>query len=233
MRAGSIFLLASALGATGCVVQHGGPPQHDFQAIERDNAELVKVDLKMGAGTLRIDTGTDKLAAADFTYNVAAWKPDVRYTKSADRGTLTISQPGEGGSHFGKTENEWDLRLNREVPLDVNVRFGAGEAHLDLGGLTLRDVEVQMGVGQLDLDLRGSPKKSYDVRIRGGVGEAVVHLPSDIGVEAEATGGIGSVEASRLHRDGHRYYNDAWEDSKVKIHLEVHGGVGSIRLISE
>jgi uncharacterized protein DUF2154 len=233
MRAGRMLLLVSAACGTGCVVQRGGPTQHDFQAIERDDAELVKVNLKMGAGTVRIDTGTDKLAAADFTYNVAAWKPEVRYTKSADRGTLTISQPDQSGPHLGKTEYEWDLRLNREVPLDISVEFGAGEAHLDLGGMALRDVDVKMGVGQLDLDLRGNPKKSYDVRIRGGVGEAIVHLPSGIGVEAQAQGGIGSIEAPHLRRDRNRYYNDAWEDSKVKVHLDIQGGVGSIRLISE
>lgn len=233
MRAGWVPLLALALCATGCIVERAGPAQHDFQAVDLDNTELVRVNLTMGAGTLRVDTGTDKLVAADFTYNIAAWKPEMRYTKNADRGTLTIRQPDHAGSHFGKTDYEWDLRLNREVPLDLNVQFGAGEAHLDVGGMALRDLEVNMGVGQLDLDLRGSPKKSYDVRIRGGVGEAVVHLPSDVGVEAEAHGGIGSIQASHLRHDGGRYYNDAWEESKVRIHLDVQGGVGSIRLLSE
>lgn len=234
MRSGWILLMAAAAGTTGCVmVRQTGPTQHDFQAIERDNAELVRVNLKMGAGKLRIDTGTDKLAAADFTYNVAAWKPEVRYTKAADRGTLTIRQPETHGAHFGNSEYEWDLRLNRETPLDLALQFGAGEAHLDVGGLNLRGVEVEMGVGQLDLDLRGTPKQSYDVRIRGGVGEAVVHLPSEIGVEADAEGGIGSIESSGLHHDGNRYYNDAWETAKTRIHLDVQGGVGSIRLLSE
>ena len=231
MKAGSILLLA--LCSAGCVVQQAGPAQHDFQAIERDSAEYVDVNLKMGAGTLRIDTGTDKLAAADFTYNIPALKPEVRYAKNADHGILTVAQPNQHGPHFGKTEYEWDLRLNREVPLALTVEFGAGEAHLDVGGLTLRDVDIRMGVGQLDLDLRGAPKKSYDVSIHGGVGEAIVHLPSDVGVEAEAHGGIGSIEASRLHRDRSRYYNDAWDEAKVRIHLDVHGGVGSIRLLSE
>ena len=90
-----------------------------------------------------------------------------------------------------------------------------------------------MGVGQLDLDLRGTPKKSYDVRIQGGVGEATVRLPSNVGVEAEARGGIGEVHASGLRKEGSRYVNEALADSKVAIHLEIEGGVGSIRLISD
>lgn len=233
MRLGWALVGPVALCVAGCVIEHAGPTQHDFQAIERDNAELVNVNLKMGAGKLRIDTGTDKLAAADFTYNVASWKPEVRYSKSADRGTLTISQPETHGAHMGGTEYEWDIRLNRDVPLNISSQFGAGEAHLDVGGLTIRNLEIDMGVGRLDLDLRGNPKMSFDVRIRGGVGEATVRLPSNVGVEAEAQGGLGSIQASGLRQDGNRYYNDAWQDAKVRIHLDIQGGVGSIRLLSE
>src|SRR5579885_1410712 len=142
-------------------------------------------------------------------------------------------QAPRGGFHTGPDRYGLAFRLNREVPRNLGVQFGAGEAHLDVGGLTVRNLEVEMGVGQLDLDLRGTPKQSYDVRIRGGVGEAVVHLPSEVGVEAEAQGGLGSVQASGLRHDGNRYYNDAWENSKIRIHLDIQGGVGSIRLLAE
>jgi hypothetical protein len=90
-----------------------------------------------------------------------------------------------------------------------------------------------MGAGELNLDLRGTPKQSYEVRIQGGVGEATIRLPSTVGVEAQAQGGIGQVEASGLHKEGSRYFNDALANSKVTIHLNVQGGVGSIKLISD
>ena len=230
---GAWMLPLALVCASGCVVERGGPPEHDFQAIDRDNAEQVRVNLNMGAGKLRVDTGTDKLVAADFTYSVPAWRPKMRYDKSGGRGTLTISQPENHGFHAGRTEYEWDLRLSREVPLDLDIQFGAGEANLEVGDLALRSIKVDMGVGHLDLDLRGRPKQSYDVRISGGVGEAVVRLPSDIGVEARAEGGLGSIQASGLRHEGNRYYNDAWETAKVRIHLEIQGGVGSIRLLAE
>lgn len=226
-------LLAGAVCLAGCVMETTGPVQHEFRTIDRDHSEQVRVNLNMGAGKLRVDSGTDKLAAADFTYNVASWKPQVRYDSGAGRGTLTISQPEGVHSGFGKHEYEWDLRLNRDVPVELTVHFGAGEAHLNVGDLALRNVEVEMGVGKLDLDLHGRPKQSYDVRVNGGVGEATVHLPSGVGVEAEATGGIGNIQVEGLHKEGDRYYNDAHAESKVNIHVSVHGGVGSIRLIAD
>jgi hypothetical protein len=226
-------LIAGALCMCGCVIETAGPTQHDSRSIELDKSELVRVDLEMGAGNLRVDSGTQQLMRADFTYNVASWKPYVRYDKGPVRGNLTIEQPLQHQAHMGGSKYEWDVRLNREVPLDVKVHFGAGHAELNLGRLTLRSVEVDMGVGKLELDLRGNPKRNYDVRIQGGVGEATVWLPSGVGVDADAEGGIGSISAPGMRRDGHRYRNDAFEHSQVRIHLDIRGGVGSIRLLSE
>jgi predicted membrane protein len=117
--------------------------------------------------------------------------------------------------------------------MDLSLHFGAGEARLDLGSLSLRTVEVNMGVGKLDMDLRGNPKHNYDVRIRGGIGEATIHLPADVGVYAEGAGGIGEFRTQGLHRQYGYWVNDAYEDSKVRIHLDIHGGIGSIRLIAD
>jgi hypothetical protein len=226
-------LIAGALCLCGCVIETAGPTQHDFRSIDMDKSESVRVDLNMGAGNLRVDGGTQKLMRADFTYNVPSWKPYVRYNSGPVRGNLSIEQPEHHQAHMGHTKYEWDVRLNREVPMDVRVHFGAGNADLNLGGLTLHSVEVEMGVGRLQMDLRGSPKRNYDVRIHGGVGEAVVRLPSGVGVDADAEGGIGSISAPGMHRDGGRYLNSAYEHAKVRIHLQIRGGVGSIQLISD
>jgi len=215
---------------TGCdVVDHTGPTEHDFRVVERDSSETLRVHLKMGAGNLRIGSGTEKLLRADFDYNVPAWKPEVQYNS----GVLRISQPEGSGKHFGNSKYEWDLRLNREVALDLDVNFGAGEARLDLGSLSLRRVDVHMGVGTIQMDLRGNPKRSYDVSINGGVGEATVRVPSDVGVYAVAQGGIGDISAHGLRQDGSKYYNDAYQKSPVTIKLDIHGGIGSIKLISD
>jgi hypothetical protein len=222
-------LLAVVLASTGCVVQHAGPAQHEFVSFERDNAELVRVNLKMGAGSLRVGSGTEKLARADFEFNIPDWKPQVSYAN----GNLRISQPEGSHKTIGNTKYDWDVRLNRDVPIEMTINFGAGEAKLDLGSLALRRVDVEMGVGEIQMDLRGKPKQDYNVRIRGGVGEATVHLPSDVGVYAEAKGGIGEISAGGLRHDGDKYYNDAYRKSPVTVRLDIQGGVGSIKLVTD
>jgi predicted membrane protein len=170
---------------------------------------------------------------ADFSYNIPGWKPKVVYERSGGRGTLTIEQPNSHHTNLGNTKYEWDLQLNNKVPMDLRANFGAGDARLDLGSLDLRSVQVDMGVGKLTMDLHGKPKQDYDVRVNGGVGEATIRLPSDVGVWAEATGGIGAIDASGLRKEGGHWETDALGKSKVKIRLEVHGGIGSVHLIAD
>ncbi|HWC95390.1 MAG TPA: toast rack family protein [Candidatus Sulfopaludibacter sp.] len=224
-------MAVAALSLTGCVIQQeaSGPTQYDSRSFPKDDAKAVNVQLTMGAGQLKVGSGTGKLMQAYFTYNVPAWKPEAHYTA----GKLTVEQPNTHGAHFGSQKYEWDLRFAQDVPLDFNVNFGAGEAQLDLGGLMLQNVEVQMGVGQLKLDLRGVPKHDYRVNINGGVGDATVRLPSDVGVYAEASGGIGSINVRGMTKKGDHWETDAFNQPGVKIHVNVNGGIGQITLIAE
>lgn len=210
------------------------PTRTETQSIDRDKSEMVRVDLRMAAGEMKVHPGAaGKLMDAAFTYNVASWKPEVRYNATGFRGTLNIEQHATSGGGHHDTKNIWDIQLNDQVPLDVIANMGAGEGRLDLGGLSLRSVQVNLGAGSVRLDLRGEPKHDYDVQVRGGVGEADIWLPRTAGVVAEASGGLGGIKADGFTQRNGKYYNDAYEKAQVRIHLDVKGGIGQINLHSE
>jgi hypothetical protein len=209
-----------------------GPEQHQSMSLELDKSKSLRALLKMPVGQMNVEGGTQKLADGDFTYNVAAWKPEVRYNSSGSFGDLTIEQNGPT-SGTGDGKNRWDVRFNQHLPLDLRVECGAGEGRLDLGTLDLHSLEITMGVGTLRLDLRGKPPESYSVHIRGGVGEATVYLPRDVGISASASGGIGEISVSGLRKSGNQYVNDLYASAPVRIHLDVEGGIGTIKLIAD
>ncbi len=234
---GRLFVVACGLAAlAGCNTEHGeasGPTEHATKIIEMDKSELARVHLKMGAGELKVRGGSKNLLEADFTYNIPSWKPEVKYEFASFRSRLDIEQPS-GHSSSGDHRYEWDLRLNDTKPLSLEMEFGAGKANLTLGSMNLREVAVNMGVGELAMDLRGQPKSDYDVRIHGGIGQVTVELPKDVGIVADAKGGIGSVDVHGLRKKGDQYVNDAYENNpKVTIKLEVKGGIGHIVLNAE
>lgn len=227
------LLAAAAIALGGCVdFEATGPERHESQSIDLDKAEMARVELKMGAGELTVDSGSPKLMDADFAYNIPSWKPIVNYSSTGFRGNLTIQQPSgsHGGSH---ADYKWNVRLNNTIPMDVEAELGAGEARLNLGDLNLRSVRVNMGVGEVRLDLRGKPARDYSVEINGGVGQATVYLPADTGVIANAAGGIGNISVSGLEKRNGHWINPAHENAPVTIHVDVHGGVGEIRLVAE
>ena len=229
--------MAATLGVTclllsACARDWGppGPERSETRAIELDKSEEVKIDLKMGAGELRVNGGAEKLMEGRFSYNRLRLRPEITYTSGGFRGHLVVEEP----SHVGTATSRyvWDLRFNNQKALDLDVNCGAGETRLNLGDLTLRRVTVDMGVGQLRMDLRGAPKNDYEVSVHGGIGEATIYLPENVGIDAHVEGGIGGIHAPGLQKREGRYVNDSYGHAKTTVRLDVEGGIGSINLIA-
>jgi hypothetical protein len=229
----TVLVAASLLLLAGCNVKFArGPVEHFQKSIALDKSEMSRVEVKMGAGELHITGGSSKLMDADFEYDIPSWKPTVHYDASSFRSELLIEQP----SHSGVANNShyrWDLRFNDEVPVDLVAHLGAGQANLNLGTMNLRSLEIHIGVGQVELDLRGKPSRSYSVELHGGIGQAIVHVPSSVEIVADASGGIGDIDVRGLEKREGRWFNPSHGRSPVTIHLNIKGGIGNITLIAD
>ena len=123
----------------------------------------------MGAGELNLTGGADQLMEGDFSYNVADWKPEVSYDVSGDKGELVVRQGGSKGSNLtGETRNEWEIRMNDELPTDLVVQLGAGESDLDLDSLTLAGLKLQMGRARRRWTSRATTRKASTRAYRAG-----------------------------------------------------------------
>ena len=218
---------AALLGGCGFGSVATGETRNDTVSFDLDDSKSTRVQIHMGSGALHVTSGTPKLMEGQFAYNVPDWKPVV----DRKAGELRLSQPGSSGSGFGNSVNNWNLTLNRELPMEVRADLGAGEANLELGEINLTRVEMNIGAGKVTMDLRGEPKRDYDVQIRGGVGETVVYLPKDVGISARANKGIGEISTEGLqNRDG-VWVNADGVGAPVTVRLDLKGGVGAIRLV--
>lgn len=217
---------------TGCDVQNvkTGPLQEESVSIPLGGNDRANVELKMGAGEIQLNGGAQQLLEGNLEYNVPDWKPEVHSSSIGDQTSITISQPSSIGG-FGNVRYLWNLKLNDKALLDLKVDCGAGKADLNLGDLTLRTLTVNMGAGQVDVDLRGTPTRDYDVSIAGGVGKAIVHLPTGVGIHAVAHGGLGNITVTGLEKHGNYYENSLYDNAKVNVRLKVEGGIGEIQLI--
>lgn len=224
-----ILLFTLLIGSIGSCV-NVGELKEETRTIPLGKAEFVEAKLDIGTGELRVQGGARELMEGTFSYNVDRWKPAIDYHVLGGRGILEIEQGESSGMPVGKAENKWDIYLSNDVPIELEVNFGAGEGKLDLRDLMLDSLDVDMGVGDLTLDLSGEHKRNLDVTIDGGIGSGTLYLPEGVGVRVQVDGGIGSVNARSLNKEGNFYTNDAFGKTDVSIDINIDAGIGSLDL---
>jgi hypothetical protein len=226
---------------TGGPILDVGPLQEKDENVPLDGAESANVDILFGAGDLEIyATDSDNLFVGNFVYNVEEWEPEVSY----DDGNLTIKQGGgedAWGWPDGSTSprNVWRLGFSPDVPLDMDIKAGAGEGNLDLTGLQLERLNVDMGAGNFDIqfdepsetnmrrltinagagriDVDGIGNVSpEEIVVQGGAGDITLDLTGDWSRSADVaiTAGVGSLKL-RLPAD-------------VGVRVDVEGGLSSV-----
>jgi uncharacterized protein DUF2154/cell wall-active antibiotic response 4TMS protein YvqF len=206
--------------------------KHTAQTVDLQGAKSAHARLEMGAGELTINGGSSHMLEADFNFSDQFDEPRVDYSVAGGVGQMTISQESRS-VHFGNSRNDWNLRFSKDIPVELRVDMGAGQGNLHFRDVPLTRLDLNMGAGQVDVDLTGDRKADLTADIEGGVGQANIRLPKNVGVIAHASGGIGSVDAHGLKHDGDSYTNDAYGKSPVTIHLKVEGGIGQIVLTQE
>jgi hypothetical protein len=148
-----IALLATVLAATTAQAQSW---QTITQARRVSGEEQLRVFVEHGAGTLRIHpAGSGQLYRVALRYDEDIFTPRVRYTLTSSSLRVTMQSADRRGN---RRDFDWDddaqsldLQLTPDVPLALSVRFGAGRADVDLGGLNIRTLSVETGASQSQL----------------------------------------------------------------------------------
>lgn len=219
-----------------------GELQEKEDSITLDEAGSVAVDVLFGAGELEIAAGDpDQLFSGRFLYNVEEWEPEITHSD----GRLIIQQGNDdeawGWPDEETVRNEWDLTFSPDVPLEMDIKTGAGQGDLDLTDLQLEKLDIDLGagdfnvqfnepnqakmsrftldVGAASLEVTGignaSPEKMI---VQGGAGKITLDLTGDWANSAdiEITSGVGQLEL------------DLPDD--VGVHVEVTGGIANIEV---
>jgi hypothetical protein len=225
-----LVLCLAALACNGININQAGAMQTETKSVELGTAASAKVQLNMAAGELNLTGGADQLMQATFSYNVPEWQPSVDYTVSGSQGELMVQQGGQDVNVVSNMSNTWDIQLDSQIPLDLEVHSGASAGKLDLSSLDLTSLRVETGVGNTDVNLDGTWQHDVNAAIKGGVGALTVTLPDGIGVRVDHGSGLVSWETSGLAESGGYYVNQAYGDSPYTLFLKVEAGVGSVTL---
>jgi hypothetical protein len=197
-------------------------------AIALDGAQAGQIQLEIGVGELRVarasrgglllegsidlPDGVELEQRHSTRDGVAHCELSAKFPRNAMRGL--------------RDKPRWQLRLGADVPVQLEVKAGAGACILDLSGLQLTDLDIEAGVGETKVTFpdRGRTR----ARIKSGVGETVVSIPDSLAARVRVQSGIGSVKVdSRFQRQASGWVSAGYDDAAERLDLRVEAGVGS------
>jgi hypothetical protein len=123
----------------------------------------------------------------------------------------------------------WSLKLNDYVPLELDVRVGANEMHLDLSQLNVTDLQLRTGASETLLTL---PAQADHNRAEAhcGLASVRINIPESVAARIRASGGLSniSIDRERFPRSGGYYQSPEYESPEHKVEMVLSMGVGSV-----
>lgn len=222
LRSGA-WAVAAALAAT--TLAGGAQAQMRSMTSARQlsgEERQLDVSLQYGAGRLKVEpAGGGLLYRMEMRYDERAFTPLTEYDRDSGRLRLGVeSNRRRGESTRVDREQRATIALTRDVPMELELEFGAGEAEVELGGLSIRDVQIQTGASETRVSFSEPNRvEARAVRVEAGAAELTVT-------------GLGNARAERLEFEGGLGettldFGGEWRnDASVNIEM----GVGSLTL---
>jgi hypothetical protein len=219
-RWGALALLAAALaGATPGSAQSLTTMKSARQLWDE---KPVTVNVEYGAGTLTVlPASRSMLYEMELRYDPRQYTPVSDFDRDQRRLHLGIRSTEKGHNRIeGKEGSRASIALSREVPLDLTLQFGAGDADIDLGGMRLRKLDLSTGASETKLRFSApNPISAEEVELRAGAAELTVSGLGNVRAEhLSFEGGVGSTTLD---------FSGEWNRSATAT---VQMGVGSVTL---
>lgn len=200
--------------------------------IEKDDAKSLAVNISFDAGNLDIHGGSTNWLDASFEYKNKKSLPKVKYDEKGDKGVLTVKVESKVFAvNRSNQNNHWDIQLNNDIPINLDVDMGVSKATLNLKEIQLNKLTIDGGVSDSTIDLGGERQNSLQGNIDIGVGKMTLLLPKETGIKLSIDKGLGKLDMKDFITQGNNVYiNEAYENSETSIELDIDIGVGSLKV---
>ena len=188
----------------------------------------ARVHVQYGAGRFRLSPGVaGELYRLDLRYDEDKFIPLREYDAATGALNLGVRSREGQGVHvsLGDRRREgpvpsFDLSLNPDIPLALEMELGAVEADVELGGLALRRIRYRTGASETQLRFsRPNPIACEQLEMEAGAAEfRADDLANANCARVSFRGGVGEVTLG---------FGGAWRRS---VTADVNVGIGSLHL---
>jgi hypothetical protein len=197
-------------------------------AIDLQGASQADLRISHGAGELHIAGGAPagQLASGTFTGGL-----EQSSRKDGDRLIVRMNPPSAPAAFFsGIKGNDWDMRLNSDTPMALNLQLGADQARVDLSRIRVTGLKVSTGASQTEITLPGSGRSHADFGL--GAASLTIHVPAGVAARIRVSQGVSDVkiDQARFPRTGDSYQSSDYETAENAVDVKIEAGAAEIRV---
>jgi hypothetical protein len=127
---------------------------------------------------------------------------------------------------------DWNIRLNRDIPLSLDIDSGASASTLDLTDLKVVELDIDTGASSTEINLPANAGNTL-VDIDSGAASLNIRIPIGVAARIKVKSGITSVnvDPSRFPRlDGGLYQSADFATAANRADITIDTGVGSVEV---
>jgi hypothetical protein len=191
-----------------------------------DRQDAMHVEVSFAVGRLRLAPAPDReLYRIGLTYLDEQFEPDVSYEPETGElriGLENLRERDVNLKDMKDTRQRLDLGLSSEVPLHLDLKFGAVQADVELGGLTLQSASLETGASESRIRFSRPNRAACD------------DLTVQVGAADFELTGLGNSRCRSVDVKGGAVaivldFSGEWSPgSEMRVHADV--GVGDVNL---
>ncbi len=234
----SALIALLLLGVLAWVVLAGGPSPVTgtllpSQVVSQPlgSATRAEISISPGVGQLRVSPADEGANLIEGEVKLAQGERAlVDQSQSGD--TLHYSIRSQGNSSvwwpsFGDQGKVWDLKINRDVPLTLELDGGVGDATVDLMRTRVTSLTVKGGIGNGAYTLPRQGRVSAS--IKSGIGNLTVIIPAGMAAHVQVNKGLGEVTViGSFQRQDDDYTSPGYSSAADRVDLQIDGGIGNV-----
>jgi hypothetical protein len=228
-----VALLAGALWLFGAGIGIGRVVDAEEIRQALDGATQAEVVIAPAVGTLHVEALPESASLVEGAIRLGSGeRATPEFAVEGETATFTLRSEGVAfGPFVGSWDDQrgWDLRLNPDVPLQLEVSLSVGKSDVDLTGLTVSDLEMSMGIGQITVTLPDEGR--FQAEIEGAIGQTIVVIPAGLAARIHVdTGLAGSQLPDEYQRHGDVYTSPGYGSADNRVDLKVSQAIGNIAI---
>ncbi len=206
------------------------------QAWEVELGSLTEAEVVVEFGAGKVDIGalpsrSVNLLEGDLEYDQSRGAPDRGFEQRDGKGIVTLNSASGTGILFNIGGEDWELKLGRDIPLDLSLEAGMASIDLDLEPLDVRNLRLQVGASTVRVKFPENAGTTSAV-IKAGAATINIDIPEGVAARINTKLGLSTshIDESRFQKCDGYYISPGYDTAKNKLELSLETGVATVTI---